>query len=61
MVDAQQAGQLGLDPFDLGSHDVALTVADPRDRGENLVAQRLILAREVEERHPGRHGVVNGY
>ena len=48
--------QLTLERLDLGAHDEPLAVADPRDRCQQLVAQRPILRLEIEERHGGARG-----
>ena len=49
-------GELALERLDLGTHDEALAVADPGDRGENLVAEGTVLRLQIEERNrgPGR-------
>ena len=43
-------GELALERVDLGPHDEALAVADARDGGEDLVAQRPVLGLEIEQR-----------
>ena len=49
--DAEVGGELRSSASTSGPHDEPLAVADARDRGEDLVAQRPVLRLEIEERH----------
>ena len=49
-VDADLPRQLALERVDLGAEDEALAVADARDGGEDLLADRPVLRLEIEER-----------
>ena len=58
VADAELRGELALERVHLGPHDEALAVADARDRGENLVAQRPVLRLEIEQRNGHRVVIV---
>ena len=52
--DLEVLRKLALERIDLRAEDEALTVADPRDGGENLLPERQVLRLEIQQRHP-RH------
>ena len=59
-ADAERGGELALERLDFRPLDEPLAVADARDRGEDLVAQRPVLRLEVEQRHHVRTVIVSG-
>ncbi len=52
--DLEVLRKLALERIDLRAEDEALTVADPRDGGENLLPERQVLGLEIQQWHP-RH------
>ena len=53
MLDFQSGGNLPLERVDLGAHDEPLAVANPRDCGKELVAERPILRLQIQQWNRG--------
>ena len=57
---AEGRRELALERLDLRAADEPLAVADARDRGEDLLAQRPVLRLQIEQRHRRTRRRVSG-